>query len=76
MTIGNMPTDRGAAIEGKTYWRLAIGRNADPSRFFEGGWRAFEFVVFRPFRDTGERGAVLPYRFKIAFAYWLPFYKI
>jgi len=76
MTLGNLPKDRGAALEGKTYWRLAIGTHAVAHRYFDGGWRAFEFIVFKPYHDPYDQGAALPYRFRIAFAYWLPIYPL
>lgn len=77
MRLGNLPKLREGAVVGKTYWSLAIGRDAIESRYFDGGWRAFEFVVYKPFHhDAYERGRALGYRFRIAFAYWLPFYSL
>ena len=76
MRIGNLPKDRGELLEGKTYWSLAIGRHALVNRMWTDGWRAFEFVVYKPFHDPYEEGKALPTRFRFAFAYWLPFYSL
>ena len=78
MTIGNKPKQEDLPLVGKVYWWLAIGKDAVPSRFFEGGWRAFEFVVFKPYEDfttdANRAGESHPYAIRFAFAYWLPFY--
>lgn len=83
MRLGNLPKDRGAALpEGKRYWKLAIGRNAFPQRYFENGWYAFEFVIFKRYKQLDKEGweamcgSTLQYAFRIAFAYWLPFYPL
>lgn len=78
MVIGNKPKDGSLPLAGKRYWWLAIGRNALQYRMFDGGWRGFEFVVLTPYYtdDLKEAGDTRPYLIQIAFAYWLPFYKI
>lgn len=53
-----------------------MGRDAMPSRFFDGGWRAFEFIVFKPFHYPYEEGGAMPYSFRFAFAYWFPIYPL
>lgn len=72
MMIGNTPKN-GPLIEKKRYWHISIGRDAVPSRFFEGGWRAFEFIVFKPYEKLVS-GEAHPYSFRLAFAFWFPFY--
>jgi len=76
MRLGNLPKERGELIEGRVYWSLCMGRDAMPSRFFDGGWRAFEFIVFKPFHYPYEEGGAMPYSFRFAFAYWFPIYPL
>ncbi len=75
MTIGNFPKAVLDAKNGKRYWKLSIGSNVISHRFFEGGWRAFEFVVLKKFKVQPDGGAY-PTAFRIAFAFWLPFYSL
>jgi len=75
MKIGNRPKTIEEAVEGKRYWSLAIGRNASPQHYLNDGWRAFEFIIFKPYKQELE-GAAYPFSFRFAFAYWLPFYKV
>jgi hypothetical protein len=78
MKIGNKPATSKLAQEGKVYWQLSIGRNAAPHMYFEGGWRAFSFIVYKPYPklEYGEHCVALQYKIKVEFAFWLPFYKI
>lgn len=73
MKLGNSPIKREDIEVGKLYWNLNIGKNAIASRYFEGGWRAFEFVIFRP-SQIPLQGDGIRYIFRFAFAYWFPFY--
>lgn len=75
MTIGNLPKERNLVETGVLYWRLSVGKDALTNRFFEGGWRAFEFVMLKPKKFPLE-GESMPYIFRFAFAYWLPFYSL
>lgn len=75
MRIGNFPKQGELPIESKRYWQLSIGVGAVPSRCFDGGWRAFEFVVLKKYAKQ-ELSAAHPYSFRLAFAFWLPFYSL
>lgn len=72
MELTNFPKSGELPTEGKTYWRLAIGHNAVPYRMFDGGWRAFEFFISKPYPANRDPGEVLEKVFRLAFAYWLP----
>lgn len=74
MKLGNMPKSAEHAVIGQRYWHLSIG-NPVPQRYLDGGWRAFEFVVFKKY-SIHPPAEAMPYSFRIAFAYWLPFFKI
>lgn len=70
MILGNL--HEGEAFEDKKlYWRFALGKNIS-HRHYEGGWRAFEFVIIRYDKSTPDGGAH-PIVFRFAFAFWLPF---
>lgn len=69
--LGNMPKEMVPLEHGKLYWRLSLGKDIT-YRHYEGGWRAFEFVVIR-YDKANPQGGVHPYKFRIAFAFWLPF---
>lgn len=73
MRIGNFPEKGVLPEEGRYYWRLAIGRDACPYRLFDGGWHAFELLVLKKY-EVVEDGAAHPTLFRIAFAFWFPFY--
>lgn len=75
MTLGNKPTQGETPVSDKTYWWLSIGRDVMPSRYFDNGWRAFEFIIMKPFKEL-PRGESHPTRFRFAFVFWLPFYMI
>ena len=71
MTLNNLPKSGLKPIEGKLYWSLNIGRNALTYRHFEGGWRAFEFIILR-YKTPKSEGEAVPHLFRFAFAYWFP----
>ena len=75
MKIGNFPNKREYAKENKRYFQLSVGRDAVPSRYFDNGWRAVEFVVLKPYKVL-EEGVAHPYSIRIAFAFWFPFYLL
>lgn len=75
MTIGNREKEGARPQEGKLYWWLSIGRNAHPQMYLDGGWRAFVFCILR-YPASHDPGQSIPYKFRIQFAYWLPFYLL
>lgn len=75
MMIGNRPEVGVKPKHGKLYWWISCGRDAISYRYFDGGWRAFEACAIR-YNTRFKEGAAQPYIFRIAFAFWLPFYKI
>lgn len=80
MKLGNKPKNDEAPVVGRRYWWLAVGRDASPMRYFDGGWRAFEFIILQPYNnitgDSKRAGEAHPYSVRIAFAFWLPFFSI
>jgi len=70
MKISNI---KDSPVIGKIYWQFSMGFNVPSHRFYEGGWRAVEFVVFRPYEAPNKNGDAHPYLFRLGFAYWLPF---
>ena len=75
MILGNRPTQGEGAIPNKFYWWLIIGERTITGRFLGDGWRAFEFVILKPYKEA-LAGTDHPVLIKIAFAYWLPISKL
>ena len=74
MRIGNWPDAGIEPIEGKIYWKLAIGR-VSYSRMYDWGWRGWELVIAR-YKKSEVQNAAIPYILHWGFSFWLPIDKL
>ncbi len=74
MIIGNCPKKGDRLQLGKRYWKIGIGRDVCVDRWLTDGWRGFEFIIMKKYTEQ-PMGQAHPYLIRIAFAFWLPFYK-
>lgn len=75
MIIGNKPKQEDALVNGKIYWWIAFGQDADPGYFrLDRSWHLFAFTIMKPYLSSWTKGASHPSFVSIKFAYWVPFF--